>query len=275
MTPSVDLAYDILPLLDTLLLWVASQPVWLGMLAVVGSAVLISLFGATFVSHVADPLTLAETNMVSGAKYQFLSEVYAGLLAFVLIAAAFRYTDARAQVQTEATALRLFESTISQLSDAKVPEVRDLVQTYVRNVVENEFITMQLGMESTAARGSFQRLIGGYATLDTAGEHERLTRLQADQFLANAMDARQKRLATIRPKLKSLIWGVLLFSSLLAIMFNWFFAGPSFAAHLAMAVLLAAAVATMIYMTLLLYHPFTGALAISPRPFEYLLPYGR
>ncbi|MEO5335732.1 MAG: DUF4239 domain-containing protein [Magnetospirillum sp. WYHS-4] len=274
MNASVDLAYDVLPLLDTLLLWVASQPVWLGMATVVGGTMLISLVGAAFVGHVTDPLVLADNNLVSGAKYQFLSEVYAALLAFVLIAAAFRYTDARTQVQTEATALRLFDSTIAQLANPQVPEIRGLVRTYVINVVENEFITMQLGRESLGARAAFQRLLGGYAKLENVDEHERLTRLQADQFLADAMDSRQQRLASVRPKLRTLIWGVLLFSSLLSIMFNWFFAGPSFLAHVAMAMLLAAGIATIVYMTLLLYHPFTGALAISPRPFEYLLPAG-
>lgn len=275
MNAPLETASDVLPLLDLVLLWIASQPVWLGMLVVIGPSVVLSLLGAAFVSHVVDPLTIAETNLVSGAKYQFLSEVFAALLAFVLITAAFRYADARAQVQTEATSLRLFDQTIAELADPGLPEVRMLVRIYAQNVVENEYITMQIGRDSKAARLAFQNLVGAYAKLETMSEHERLIRLQADQFLANAIDSRHQRLSSVRPKLRTLIWGVLLFSSFIVIVFNWFFAGPSLLAHMTMAALLTAGLATILYMSVLLFHPFTGVIAISPRPFEYLLAVAR
>jgi hypothetical protein len=271
MNETIDLALDSLPLLSALMLWLVSQPVWVGLAILIGSGALLSIFGALFMEVVATPHILFDNNLVGGSKFGFLAQVFAALLAFILIDGGLRYTQARVEVQTEASALRLFDSTLTQLNARGVPEVRKALRVYVTNVVESEFITMQLGKESAAARNSLNQLLTAYMRLENANEHDRLTRLQADQILTKALQSRQSRLGAIRPGLKNLIWGVVLVNTLISITFHWFFGSSNLFSHMAMGVLLSTAIVTVVYLALLLYHPFTGDLAISSRPFEYIL----
>lgn len=271
MTPPVDLAWESLPWLDVALLAIASLPIWLGMLLLVSGGILLTLIGSLFVGAAQEPIVdvlgTIEANFLSGAKFGFLGEVFAALLAFVLVDGGIRYTMARQQVQVEASAIRLFDSVVADLSDPAVTDLRHQLRTYASAVVESEFITMQVGRESLAAREGFERVLDGYLRLENHSEQDRFLRLQADQFLTKILDSRQHRLQAARPGLRTLIWTILLGNALIAVMFSWFFRARSLAAHTAMAVVMTAALMVVVHLAILLYHPFTGELAVSSTPY--------
>ncbi len=129
---------------------------------------------------------------------------------------------------------------------------------------------MQVGRESPAARKNFEQVLNRYLHMETRSERDRLVRLQTDQFLSKMLDGRQKRLQSVRPGLRTLIWTVLLSNSLVVIVFSWLFRVRSLAAHIAMSVAMTIALMVVMHFAILLYHPFTGDLAVSSRPYQTL-----
>lgn len=265
------LPLDGLDPVTTILLWLAVQPIALGAAVMVGGGVLVSAIGITVLRLIVPPGVLVENNLVGGAKFAFLAQIFASLLAFVLVDGGLRYTEARANLQAEASALRLLDETESELAHPSVEAIREAIGAYADTVIRSEFITMQQGRESPTAVVALDRLIDLHIAASPADDRDAMNRLQADSFLARVVSARANRINAIRPGLKSLIWTVVAFNTALAIAFSWFFGNPSYIAQLSMGVLLTAATMTVVYMAILLAHPFTGDLAISPQPFRFLL----
>lgn len=265
---------DGLDAVSTLLLWLAVQPVGVGVAVVIGAGVLLSVIGITAVNAVASPTTVSDNNLVGGAKFAFLAQVYAALLAFVLVDGGIRYTVARGNLQAEASALRLLDETASDLRAPAGANVHAAIRAYADTVLRSEFMTMQAGRESATAKAALDNLVAVYLATVPADDHEALSKLQSDSFLARAVAARNTRINAIRPGLKSLIWTFVAVNTVLAIGFSWFFGSPSYVVQLTMGVLLSVALMTVVYMALLLHHPFTGDLGISGRAFELLLSRG-
>jgi hypothetical protein len=274
MNPSLDPGLSQLPLLDVTLLALASMPYWTSLLLLLAGASLFTLIGALLLGAAQDPMAApagpVEGNFLSGAKFGFLGEVFAALLAFVLVDGGIRYASAREQVQVEASAMRLFDAVIADLADPSNIKVRQELRIYARAVSDHEFRTMQWGQQSATAQGSFRQLVDRYIGLSDTTEQDRLIRLQADQFLTTMLESRQKRLQSARPGQRTLIWTVFLSNTLIAIGFSWLFRTRSLAAHVLMAVVMTSALMVVIHLAILLYHPFTGALAISAAPYQTL-----
>lgn len=256
---------------STALLWLAVQPVGLGAGLLIGGGALLTVIGITVLTLLASPLTLLENNLVGGAKYAFLAQIFAALLAFVLVDGGIRYTTARGSLQAEASALRLLDETASELPRSVRGEIHSAIRAYADTVIRSEFITMQRGEASPTADAALDHLIDLHIKARPADDREAMTKLQADSFLARVVSARAGRINAVRPGLKPLIWSIVMFNTALALSFSWFFGNPSYIGQLSMNVLLTTAIMTVVYMAVLLNHPFSGELAISPQPFLFLL----
>ncbi len=261
-----------MPLLDYWLQSLASLPIWMGLALLIGAGMVLTLLGSLLVGVSGGVGSPPGFNFLSGAKFGFLGEVFAVLLAFVLVDGGLRYSDAREAILQEAGALRLFDAVVADLAAPGTDELRRQVRTYATAVVESEGISMQSGRESLAARAAYERVLDTYLRLPIPSEQERLMRLQADQFLVRIQDSRQKRLQAARPGLRNLIWTIFLINTLIAILFSWVFRARTLAAHMAMATVMTVAVMAIVHLVVLLYHPFIGDLAISLTPYRSLPP---
>jgi len=268
MTPDVAQAIAAMPTLDALMIWLANQPIWLGAILMIGLPVLLSVLGALLVTVIAGRGVLIENNLVGGAKFSFLAQVFCSLLAFVVVDGAIRYNQVRAAIQTEVSALRLFLETVEQRPGGDT--IRPAVRHYADIVVGHEFLTMQLGLESPLARAAMDEVMARYMAIGGGRHHDRIEMLQADQLLVRAKQSRANRLNAVRWGLKTVIWTIVAANVALAVAFNWFFGNPSLRMQLLMAALLTAAIMIVTYMALLLYHPFSGDLAISPKTYAVL-----
>ena len=270
MTADIAQALAALPTLDALMIWVANQPVWLGVVLLILLPMLLSVAGALLVTAVAGRGALIQNNLVGGAKFAFLAQVFCALLAFVVVNGAIRYNQVRAGIQTEVSALRLFIETVEQLPNGAGEAIRPAVRLYADAVVEHEFLTMQLGQESSRARAAMDQVLTRYMAIAGVSQHDRFEMLQADQLLVRALHSRASRLNAVRWGLKTIIWTIVAANVALAVAFNWFFGNPSLRMQVLMAAILTAAIMIVTYMALLLYHPFSGNLAISPKTFAVL-----
>jgi hypothetical protein len=270
MTPEIAQAIAAQPPINGAMIWIASQPIWYGTLLLVALPMVLSVLGVLLVNLLAGRAALIENNIVGGAKFAFLAQVFCSLLAFVIVDGAIRYNQVRANIQTEVSALRLFIETVEQVQGDAAAKVRPAVRRYADAVVSHEFQTMQLGAESPLARAAMDQVIARYTAISAGRVRDQLDLLQADQLLSKALLSRAGRLNAVRPGLKAQIWSVVACNVLLAIAFNWFFGNPSLRMQAFMAALLTAAIMIVTYMALLLYHPFCGDLSISPSTYAVL-----
>ena len=113
--------------------------------------VLGAVVGLVLVQRLVPPDLRGEHNNVAGFIYAVLGVAYAVLLAFVVIAVWQDYQTAQTNVESEANELAGVYFLASQLPEPERTNVQELVQTYVRGVVEEEWPMMERGQTSPRA----------------------------------------------------------------------------------------------------------------------------
>ena len=113
--------------------------------------VLAAVAGLALVQRLVPPERRKEQNDFAGFIFAVLGVAYAVLLAFVVIAVWQDYETAKTNVDSEAHELAGVYFLASRLPEPDRTRIQDLVRTYVRVVVEQEWPMMERG--KTSARG--------------------------------------------------------------------------------------------------------------------------
>jgi hypothetical protein len=121
---------------------------------------------------------------------------------------------------------------------------------------------------------------GGAAPLDVYRDYEPPGAAQGVLLATSAgryedfLDARRTRLSLASAGLPGVFWLAIVLGGLATIGFAVFFGQPSGGAQVAMTAALGFMVGLMFALVLLLNHPFTGDLKVSPSPFTSVLESG-
>ncbi len=243
--------------------WLPAQPLWFSALIVLGAGSGVTALGSIIVNEIFTPQELAQNNTVAGFKFAFLGQVVSALLGFVLLEAATSYIRAQSHVRSELTALS-YRGVVAQQMDPPVSRpLIDATRTYVLAVVTEEWPAMSHGQESEAA-AALKDLYITYLNIPARDERTQALAQQNGQFLDRVIEQRTRRLADASEELSGLIWFAILVGVGVTIAFNWFFGSTLFAPQVAMGALLATAIMALVFLAIVLGHPFLGDLAIAP-----------
>src|SRR5829696_7273766 len=119
---------------------------------------LVAVVGLLLVQRLVPPDLREEQNNVAGFIYAVLGVAYAVLLAFMLIAVWQDYKMAQTNVESEAHELAGVYFLASQLPEPQRTRLQDLVRTYARVVVEEEWPMMERGQTSLRADSLLRQL---------------------------------------------------------------------------------------------------------------------
>jgi hypothetical protein len=239
----------------------------LGTLLVVGIPLLTVVVQAV-VRRLAPSIIEGEHNEVAGFLIAVVGVVYAVTLAFIVIVTWEGFRDARDTVDTEAGSLRSLYRDSQALGEPTRTRMGELVVRYGREVAGPEWDAMDDGESSEAAFG----LIGDmFATLGTASAS---TPTQ-ETFLADALvrlndvaQNRAKRISVAEEGQVSILWVAIILGGILTIGFALLFGVSNERLHYVMVGGFAAVLALQILVILVLSHPFSGDVRVTPAPFE-------
>lgn len=245
--------------------WLLVQPLWFSALVVLGAGAGVTALGSIIVNEIFTPQELAQNNTVAGFKFAFLGQVVSALLGFVLLEAGTSYILAQSNIRSEITALTYMGVVAQQMDPQVSRSLTDATRTYVLAVVTEEWPAMSRGQESEVTAAALKDLYVTYLNIPIKDERSQALAQQYGQFLDRVIEHRTSRLANASEELSGLIWFAILVGVGVTIAFNWFFGSTLFAPQVAMGVLLTTAIMALVFLAIVLGHPFLGDLAISSR----------
>src|SRR5215207_542030 len=167
--------------------------------------VLVAVVGLLWVQLLVPADRREEHNDVAGFIFAVLGVAYAVLLAFMLIAVWEDYNTAQTNVESEAHELAGVYFLASQLPEPQRTRVQDLVRTYARVVVKEEWPMMERGQTSPRADSLLRQLRLKLLEFDPHTKGEQVLYERGLTQLHDAVDARRSRLLEVREGIPNLL----------------------------------------------------------------------
>lgn len=246
-------------------------PLWLlGLLFVVGIP-LVTVAVQAAIRRLAPGIIAGEHNDVAGFLIAVVGVVYAVTLAFIVIVTWEEFRDARDTVNGEAGALRSLYRDSQSLPEPARTRMGQLVVRYGQEVSTDEWEAMDRGEGSQAA---FDLVGEMFATLGgvTATTPTQQTFL-ADALLRlnDAAEDRAERITVAEEGTVSVLWAAIIIGGILTVGFALLFGVSNERLHYLMVGVFAAVLSLQIFVILVLNHPFSGDVEVSPEPFEHVV----
>lgn len=209
-------------------------------------------------------------NDVAGYVFAVVGVLYALLLGFVVLASWEHVTAAETDVQVEAADLTALYKTTVGLPTGIRQQAQTELRRYTSLVITNGWPALAHGKASPQVDASLDRLYQIYARAHNAGVPSALD-TESLQLLNEVSSARAERLAGAHGFLTAVLWGVVLFGGVLTLSFALLFYLENAGIQIAMVGILAALVSSMVFLLIVLDHPYAGGYSISPEAFRVAL----
>jgi hypothetical protein len=232
---------------------------------------LVAVVGLVVVQRLVPPDRREQHNDVAGFIYAVLGVAYAVLLAFMLIAVWQDYKMAQTNVESEAHELAGVYFLASQLPEPQRTRLQDLVRTYARVVVEEEWPMMERGQTSLRADSLLRQLRLELLQFDPRTRGEQVLYERGLTDLHNAIDARRSRLLEVREGIPKLLWVVLVVGGVITVSFTYLFGLKSNLAHALMVAALTLLICGILFTIGEFDYPFSGVVEIRPEAFREVL----
>jgi hypothetical protein len=254
------------------LLWLIHQPTWLiGFLIVAGGA-LFSALCVLLVNNYFTSARLVENNSVASFKFVFMAQVFAGLLAFLMVEAGTRYSNAETYINNEAAAWRALSRLTEEMPKQEADIFRAKLKIYLDAVIRTEWKAMETGEESPLAVAAFEETLNAYFSIDPDTDRQQSLLSLGNQLTAMAVEARTSRLNNnVSHDIYNLTWFTMFALVSITVAFSAFFGTNFMRSQLMMGTILAIGLFSNVFLTFLLANPFAGENAVESRPFEEIL----
>jgi Protein of unknown function (DUF4239) len=233
--------------------------------------VLVAVAGLVLVQRLVPPERRVGQNDVAGFIFAVLGVAYAVLLAFMLIAVWQDYEAAQTNVESEAHELAGIYFLASQLPEPERTRIQDLVRTYTRVVVEEEWPMMERGQTSPLANALVRQLRSEILEFEPHTEGEQVLYESGLTQSHDADDARRSRLLEVREGIPGLLWVVLVLGGVITVSFTYLFGLRSNLSHALMVAALTLLICGILFTIGAFNYPFSGVVEIRPEAFKEVL----
>jgi Protein of unknown function (DUF4239) len=233
--------------------------------------VILAVAGLLLVQRLVPPERRRKQNDVAGFIFAVLGVAYAVLLAFVVVAVWQDYETAQTNVESEAHELAGIYYLASRMPEPERTKVQELVRTYTRVVVEEEWTMMKRGQTSPRAESLLRQLTLQLLNFHPRTEGGQVLYDSGLRQLHDAADARRSRLLEVREGIPGLLWVVLVVGGVITVTFTYLFGLQSNLAHALMVAALTLVLCGILFTIGEFNNPFSGVAELRPEAFEELL----
>jgi len=237
-------------------------------LLIVAVAVVVAVVGLVLVQRLVPTERRKQHNDVAGFIYAVLGVAYAVLLGLMLIAVWEKWDAAEATTTDEANELAGIFYWAHALPQPEGRHIQELVRSYARVVVEEEWPLMAKGRSSPQAWDTLDELRGAILGLEptTGAQQARYTEMLAQ--LHDLGNARRERLLAAEQGLPPILWVVLILGGVITVGFTYLFGLQNTLVHLIMVGSLALVISMSLFTVAALDYPFQGDIHIHPSAYE-------
>lgn len=240
-------------------------------IGVIGLTTTSAVAGLLLVRRAVSFEVLQANHEVAAAKFQVMGTLYAVLLAFAVVIVWQQFQSAAAIVAHEAAKLANLFHDAAEYPEADRVRFRRQLLAYADAVVTEEWDAMASGGESERAREEYNELWDIYREIrprnlsDLATANETLRRM--NELGENRLERLLHSSASIHPAL----WFALITVGGLIIGFSYFFGTESLTSQVLMTTFFSGTLGLILFIIIVLSHPFKGYGRVSPEPFVHLL----
>jgi hypothetical protein len=209
-------------------------------------------------------------NEVAGYIFAGIAVLYALLLGFVVFASWEHVGAADTDVQTEAAAVTTLYQSTRGLPAAMRQQAQAELRRYTNLVITVGWPALAHGEASPSVDASLDRLYRIFDRGTSRGVPDPLE-TESLQLLDQITTARAERLADAHGFLTGPLWAVILLGGACTLAFALLFYLENAGIQIAMVALLAVLISSMLFLLIILDHPFSGGYTVSPEPLRIAL----
>jgi hypothetical protein len=246
-------------------------------LSVTTAAILIlgvaaSVAGVVLVRRRIPQEKLEENNDYVGFTFSILSLIYGIYLAFTVVVVWQQFEDAEQTVSQEVVLLNAIWRDLAPFAPADQMRLRRGLMDYVRSVINDEWPRMANGLEDAHSE-VYDALWDDFYRLNPDPNDVRQTTFYQDciERMNDFAMARRMRILSSTAALPWSMWVLLVAGAVGTIGFTWFHGTRYMSMQLGVTAFLSAVIIYSVLLVAMLEHPFGGAVAVKPVPFQKLL----
>lgn len=208
------------------------------------------------------------SNEVPGIIFSVLSLIYSLLVAFVIIAVWENYEDLNRTIEKEADHLNSVLVHSNMLPDSLRSPVAAAIKSYCNEVMHKEWdMTNEQGYRQSAIPSL--RFLLFQARTDSHIQENLLSVM--DENLSSISNLRRERLSHTHSYVPSLVWSILVISSIMIVLFSYFLFVESEQLKRIYLSFLWAIIGMSMFLIYMLDHPFVGSTQVSREPYEAIV----
>jgi uncharacterized membrane protein YraQ (UPF0718 family) len=212
-----------------------------------------------------------EHNDVAGFIYAVLGVVYAVLLGLMLVAVWEQWNAAAGRADQEASELAEVFWLAHRMPESEGHHIQELVRSYARVVVEEEWPLMRQGKSSQKAWDLLDEIRSEVQDFQPSTPAQLVLYEQGLERVHELADARRERLLDADQGLPDILWVVLIVGGIVVISFTYLFGLDSTLVHVLMVAALALIIGLVLFTVAELDFPFRGDIRIGPEAMEQVL----
>jgi hypothetical protein len=245
-------------------------PTWLVALIIIGGCTGVAVGVLLVLRDTVKSSVVEQHNDVAGYVFAVVGVLYALLLGFIIFATWEHVSTAEADVQHEAASLTALYHTSAGLPNGVRQQAQSELRRYTSLVISDGWPALAQGEPSPRVDASLGRLYQIYATGNRTGVPANVDS-ESLQLLNDVSATRAERLAGAHGFLSGILWGVVIFGGVCTLAFALLFYLENTGIQIAMMAILAALIASMLFLLVVLDHPYSGGYTVSPEPFQMAL----
>jgi hypothetical protein len=250
-------------------LWLVNHlSLWTLVALFVGGFMVAAMAGCLVMRRLFPSLADGDHNEVAGVVLGIFGAIYGIVLAFVIVVLWEGYQTSDSLASAESTALAEMARSVRAFPPDTEFLMREAIQGYVRAVVEDEWVTQKEGRKSPRAAASIDNVYAALQAYEPQSPNEVAFYAEAVSALTDVTSNRRARLQQSSQTLPGLFQVLVVGGAFMVIGLTYLLDVRSQAIHLMFVGIVAALVGFSLLLTLVMDHPFAGAMAIGTEPYK-------
>ena len=253
--------------------WMYNLPTWLLALLVVAVFLGSALMGLAFIHrrlHRSGAINSIDNGTV-GWFFSGISLLYGLLLGLLTVAAWGSYNQATTIASEEASATTVLYRDLAAYPDTARDAMRKQIRDYVKVIITDSWPAQRRGElpdSETVILNQFQKLLLNQRGLS----HEQLVvHSEAIRAYNSLLEFRRQRMDAIRSGVPGVLWAVVLLGAFATIGFSYCFVVENYSLHALLTGVLATMIGLLVFLLVVLDHPYWGEISVSPDPYQLVL----
>lgn len=251
------------------LLWVYDVPNWASFLLIAGVTVAAGWAGLFGMRDWVSRLHSEKNhNEVVGFFWGAVVLFYGVMVGLIAVGVWEQFSSTDEKVALEASSLAAVYRDVSAYPEPARSRLQADLRQYTLDVIHRSWPLQRKGIIPTQTNEDLWRIGSDMTAFQPRVGAESILDEDAFRAFNRLVELRRMRLHAVESGLPTAVWVVIVLGALITLSVSWFFETVTFSVHFWMVTLTAALLGVIIWLLVVMDHPFRGEVSIGPEPFE-------